>query len=317
MKTDLKTGILLAVNEGDDVKVENFLRIGVDPNFEEGKLLGIAIRRNHLSTVKLLLEKGARFNLKTTKTTLHTIVHSKNREMLEVLLTIPEVNIQSTKDEILKEAADIADNDTIEYIIQRGANVYAEKAKPLLYALDSGNTSTIKLILSHGDFKKEAHEIYFWALCALGKTEKAKTLLKKHPRLIHPGSEAIAFATKYGNEKTLEFLLQHEKISTTTNKNEALEDSAERGYINITKLLLAHNAQPWANKRTALQHAVKNKHERIVELHIRSFPTPELVTISTETESPYIPYKLAHAEIQQRHARTAKNRKELEPEITL
>ena len=117
------------------------------------------------------------------------------------------------------------------------------KSNPLLNAIESGNSKSVKLLLENG--------------ADANSTERS-------------GRSALYLASEAGNDDMVELLLKHKADVNATSRygKSSLYVAAENGHLNIVKLLIKHDAEVNTTSRygrTPLSVAAAEGNDKIVE----------------------------------------------------
>jgi ankyrin repeat protein/mRNA-degrading endonuclease RelE of RelBE toxin-antitoxin system len=153
---------------------------------------------------------------------------------------------QQQLDKVLLIACMSENTDTINNLIQKGANVnykHEEQISPLHIACESGRLDVVKLLIQAGADKD------------------AKTM---------GGETPLYFASQNGHEKVVEFLCNSgANVNSKTNRQiSPLHIASEHGHLNIVKILLTAKAEKNAQDNqgaTPLYYACQFNHPDIVE----------------------------------------------------
>ncbi|MHC4510458.1 MAG: ankyrin repeat domain-containing protein [Planctomycetota bacterium] len=144
-----KSTIHQAADAGDLAKVKAFIEEGIDVNTKVHGCtpLHCAARYGHKEVVELLIAKGADINAKDSRgrTPLYLAMYQDRKETVKLLAS-------KSGDVSLHTAAYIGDLQTVEKLIDAGANVDANEkgVTALLCAAKAGQTAVAKLLIANG-----------------------------------------------------------------------------------------------------------------------------------------------------------------------
>jgi ankyrin repeat protein len=285
--------------------------------------LNVAIQKNHIDTVRLLLESGATVNQVDTMEGLPVLMwasETKDLTLFELLLE-KGANSEETKANAYKllaqrrdfkhlfhQAAENGHTETVALLLEHGADVArvdeANGATALMWAAKNGHTETVKLLLEHGadvaraDDANGATALMFAA--KKGHTKTVSLLLEHGADVAHASkvskTTALMWAAATGKKKTVQLLLEKaaetkniKYVNQTTNKgSNALLFAAKKGHKKTVQLLLDNGATiDTADQKgmTALMHATKAGHEKTVTLLLdRGNPAKDGIPNETEAD---------------------------------
>ena len=139
-----------AADAGDLAKVKAFIQKGIDVNTKDKwglTPLHCAARYGHKEVVELLIAKGADINAKDTQgwAPIYLAMYQDRKEIAKLLAS-------KSGDVSLHTAAYIGDLQTVEKLIDAGANVDANEkgVTALLCAAKAGQTAVAKLLIANG-----------------------------------------------------------------------------------------------------------------------------------------------------------------------
>jgi len=147
---DFKSTIHKAADAGDLAKVKAFIQEGIDVNTKVHGCtpLHCAARYGHKEVAQLLIAKGANVNAKDTRgrTPIDLAMNQGRKEIAKLLLS-------KSADVSLHTAAYIGDLQTVEKLIDAGANLDANDQTgqtALHYAAKAGQIAVAKLLIANG-----------------------------------------------------------------------------------------------------------------------------------------------------------------------
>ena len=222
------TPLMLAAREGRDPLVSLLIALHVDVNFE-GKTdsaLYFAVGRDHLSTVKLLLDAGAR----TTRPAAPPTTDRTSRPLLALAAWRDDLELI---DVLLAHGADInSRGDDGKSVI--GDALWGSKPETIQHLLDKGVDPN--LLDDHGLTGLMYATNYKFALDVLPAflNHGAKVDAKDNK-----GRTALMWAASHGNEQIVRFLLEHgaDVNAADANGDTALIYAADRGNTGLVQLL--------------------------------------------------------------------------------
>jgi ankyrin repeat protein len=269
-----KSTIHRAADAGDVAKVKAFIQEGVDVNTKVHGCtpLHCAARYGHKEVVELLIAKGADINAKDTQgwTPLYLAINQGRKEIAKLLAS-------KSGDVSLHTAAYIGDLQTVEKLIDAGANVDANEkgATALLCAAKAGEIAVAKLLIANGA-DVNAGEWTPLQEAATHSKEMVKLLLAKGADINTGKWPALHSALDAGRFDIVELLLAKGADANIRDDkgHTPLHIAASyvaRLYPKIVEILISNGADINArdnNGKTALSYAVENGYTEIVELLI-------------------------------------------------
>jgi len=118
-------------------------------------------------------------------------------------------DVHHNNDEALRYASVHCHCDIVGLLLEHGADVHAMKDEALLHATCQGNYSVIKLLLKHGsDVHTDADAVLRWASRS-GRHEIVKLLLKHGADVHANASAALRLASYNGYDDVVKLLLDH------------------------------------------------------------------------------------------------------------
>lgn len=163
--SELKTPLHIASYKGN-LEIAKFLiekKVNINALDKNQRTpLRRAIGKNNLLMAKLLLENGANINLgKEPKSLFVPAVRKGNLEMVKLLLQYDQGQkiFENTKNDLLHGASKKNHQDTVKFLVEKGADVNFQSARnkvtPLSLAVKSGNKDIVKYLLDAGDLPPE------------------------------------------------------------------------------------------------------------------------------------------------------------------
>ncbi len=248
------TALMLASRYGHDEVMRVLLEYSADVNTSNDfgySALQLAVSSEKPLIISLLAKAGADLEY-TSKNTGKALPESIKKGLTNMAIALVDaganIELESYQGTALHQAIAHDQYELFEYLLEKGANVEAErtyyKNTPLFTAVASGNMAYVKTLVSHGA------NLYV-------KDRDDNTLLHR--------------AARYGTPEIITYLLQHNLQVKVYNANEdtPLHLAVENGKYDIAKILIASGASLKALNlewNSPLHLAFKNHHKRLIEL---------------------------------------------------
>lgn len=253
------TSLHIAAQHGRTEIVETLLKLKADEkirNVLSCLPLHNAARNNHINTVRVLLENGAKVDVRdgiAGFTSLHLAVECGHVEMIKYLLDKnANVNTKDFKGGRPLHSAAITDRlDVVKILVERGANINAKTlgmCKTALHgAVENGNVEMVMFLLEAGTIiDAENKDVYITPLhvaASLGLGDIVQLLINHGANINavqYDGMTPLMCAAKSSNTNIVNILLQSGSLINCTQFNglSALHISALCGNNNIAKSLI-------------------------------------------------------------------------------
>ncbi|NBV05689.1 MAG: ankyrin repeat domain-containing protein [Proteobacteria bacterium] len=295
------TALMVAISRGHSDVAQSLINKGakLDLQNKSGETaLMIAMNRDHLDVVRFLIEKGAGLDLKNKSgwtTSMQNFFHrnlrdaSKTKDLFKIAYAIHDKGIKvELTPEFLEKSfmvalqKNIVDAKQINFLLEQGVKIDAEKSETLLKAVNLNPKENAHLV-NFLDAKKDAKNIeskltkkaLLWVAIEFAghkNFQTAKSILKK--RL----SDQNLPKNSLGTKENSEFLNSQDSKGYSL-----LMYAAQKGDIELTNLLLKSGASiGLTNKEgeSAYKIAKENQHEEIAE---------EIIAVHRKTGEDYHP----------------------------
>jgi ankyrin repeat protein len=239
---DFKSTIHKAADAGDLAKVKAFIQEGIDVNTKVHGCtpLHCAARYGHKEVAELLIAKGADINAKDTQgwTPIYLAMYQDRKEIAKLLLS-------KGGDVSLHTAAYIGDLQTVEKLIDAGANVDAkEKGVTALHcAAKAGQIAVAKLLIANGADVNAGE----WTPLqeAASRSKEMVELLLAKGAVINTGKWTPLHIAVFGHNEIVELLIA--KGANVNARDEfgrtPLFYAQKQGRTKIVELLRKHGAK--------------------------------------------------------------------------
>ena len=272
--------------------VKSFLLCGTDPNkicSGLGSALYQALWNSHYDVVELLLEHGARPNVKSGRAELSVAISccslTKLPELFHALLQHgADVNACDERfGNPLVAAVELGDEKIVNTLLAKGADVNAvdEERNAIRIAARAGNDKIVRKLLEYGA-DVNSRGLYegnaLFLACRNAHKEVVRTLLESGAIVCQQSDDvlyknALEEACYRADEENLELLIEYAARDENFDKRESLDGCLSiacfHGHEKIVRLLLGHKANVNAQHDevgTPLVAACVEGHEQIVQL---------------------------------------------------
>jgi ankyrin repeat protein len=273
------------------VEIARFLfKHGADPNLHGGKY-GDALQAavsgsgrgniegNNIDIVKLVLEHGAELNYRggVFRSAMRACVYGGNISAAHLLIDLGA----ELDDEIFLDAIENRRKTVVPLLLEKGVDVNAQNKSgtALQFAINEGDTATIKILLSHPDIdvnalgKTNAGITALRTAVAYENMDIVKQLLNLGADVNQPsdGSLCLTRAVQNGNMEMINLLLDYGAgiNASLPHQNSALMAACAEGNEALVQFLLDRGADInlWVPRQgDALQAAAHKGNESIVKL---------------------------------------------------
>jgi len=216
-----------------------------------------------------------------------------NNEKSAMLLAESYLGNAAAIPELLKQGADINGSDVlgftalmhaaengrteaVQVLLDHGADVNAADnmgCTTVTVAAEAGHLDIVRLLLEHGaDVDALVLNDKFLAAAAAGQWEKVGTLLDQGADVnaTEDGATALILAVQAGHGEVARLLIERGAELNRRELDEWLIDAAEKGQLELVKVLLRHGADVWAQdyycRGRALDIAVDQGHDEIAAI---------------------------------------------------
>lgn len=274
--------------------VKSLLLCGTDPNEFcpiWGSALYAASWGGHYDIVGLLLEHGARPNMRSGQVELSVTISSPNStQRSEILHTLLQYDADvNACDEVvgvpLVLAAARGDEEIVNTLLAKGAEVNAvdnQRRSAILVAALNGHNTIVRKLLEHKaniNSSVGPNGNALISACMWGHKEVVRTLLENGAVVcqqfddVKSSRNALEAACWGGDQEIFQTLIEHathvEHFNKGTSLNECLRTACDRGHDELVKLLIEYNADVNAQDcrdGNPLVVASESGHAQVVQL---------------------------------------------------
>ena len=204
-------------------------------HYNNDMAVGYAARCGYLKIIKKLIDYGADVRADDDYA-FRTAAENNCLNVVKYLKDTFDVNIEADDNSAIKEASFNGHAEMVLYLIENGANVNAERGMALINAANSNHLDVVKLLIKHGASVKE------------------------------DDSEALKIASRCGNFEVVKFLFELDPTIDDSDKEEACEQAAWNGHINIVKFFIENKVKI---DKYQIKYAAESGYLDVVEYLIR------------------------------------------------
>lgn len=258
-----------AAGAGQADMVEHLLSKGASVD-DDGQAVFKALGEGHPDIVVLLLAKGADANARGNGYLLLTAVMEGDAQSLDALVE-HGADVNAGNGKILQAAIKAGQTGMMKRLVEEGADIDAGNGEILMEAVRAGDAGTVDFLIAKGvDVTAQDHFPLAHA-ATLGHLDIVEKLADAGGDIHARADCALRFAAQHGRLDALDFLIQR-GADVTAQDNYAIKNAAQRGHADVVARLLECGADPSAQDNLAFADAVTGGHNDVAVLLIEHDP---------------------------------------------